>query len=75
MKAPHMAASYYDLPEDSTLRDIFLSIRADESIHRDVNHKFAALGRRFEGDADEIIEKMIDEDPRIWHDENNHNNS
>ena len=30
--------AYYDLPEGSTLKDVIQCIRADESIHRDVNH-------------------------------------
>jgi len=33
-----MAKEYYNLPEDATFRDVILSIRADESIHREVNH-------------------------------------
>lgn len=35
--------AYYNLPEDATLRDAFLCIRADEAHHREVNHEFADL--------------------------------
>ncbi len=38
-----MARDYYDLSKDSKLRDVILSIRADEAIHREVNHHFADL--------------------------------
>ena len=33
-----MAREYYNLSEDATFRDVILSIRADENIHREVNH-------------------------------------
>ena len=36
------------LPDTATFRDLVLSIRADETIHREVNHHFADL----EADAD-----------------------
>jgi len=45
-----MAKDYYNLSENATLREVILSIRADESIHREVNHHFADLR------ADEDIE-------------------
>ena len=32
---------YWKLPEDATLRDVVLVVRADEAHHRDVNHGFA----------------------------------
>ena len=38
-----MAIDYYELPADATMRDLILSVRADESIHRDINHKFSEL--------------------------------
>lgn len=50
------------------MRDIILSIRADESIHRDVNHRFVEIV----GSADkeninsEIeVERVLEKDPRI----------
>lgn len=39
-----MAIDYYDLPKDAKFRDMILAIRADESIHREVNHYFSDLG-------------------------------
>lgn len=39
--APRIAIDYWRLPEDATLRDVVVSVRADEAHHRDVNH-FAA---------------------------------
>jgi len=39
--APEHAIKYYRLPADATLRDVFMSIRADESRHRDINHLVA----------------------------------
>ena len=39
--APEIAKRYWQLPEDATLRDVVLVVRADEAHHRDVNHAFA----------------------------------
>lgn len=39
--APDIAKRYWNLPEDATLRDVILVVRADEAHHRDVNHVFA----------------------------------
>lgn len=38
--APQIAKDYYRLPEDATIRDVILHVRADEAMHRDVNHHF-----------------------------------
>jgi len=43
MPAPKQAREYYNLPENAMLRDVILSIRADEAIHRELNHHFAGL--------------------------------
>ncbi len=43
MEAPQEAVEYYNLPQGSKMRDLILSIRADESCHREVNHHFADL--------------------------------
>ncbi len=40
--APAIARHYWKLPEDATLRDVILVVRADEAHHRDVNHGFAS---------------------------------
>jgi ubiquinol oxidase len=39
--APEIAKRYWNLPDDSTLRDVVLVVRADEAHHRDANHGFA----------------------------------
>lgn len=39
--APEVARRYWSLPEEATLRDVVLVVRADEAHHRDVNHLFA----------------------------------
>jgi ubiquinol oxidase len=40
--APAIAKRYWKLPDDATLRDVVLVVRADEAHHRDVNHAFAS---------------------------------
>ena len=39
--APAIARHYWMLPDDATLRDVVVVVRADEAHHRDVNHGFA----------------------------------
>ena len=39
--APQIAKDYWSLPDDATLRDVVVVIRADEAEHRDTNHAFA----------------------------------
>jgi len=39
--APEIAKRYWGLPDDATLRDVVLVVRADEAHHRDVNHGYA----------------------------------
>lgn len=41
MPAPQESIEYYNLPANATMRDLILSVRADESCHREVNHHFA----------------------------------
>jgi ubiquinol oxidase len=41
VKAPALARRYWNLPDDATLRDVVLVIRADEAHHRDINHAFS----------------------------------
>lgn len=41
--APEIGINYWRLAPNSTMRDLLLAIRADEAIHRDVNHVFAGL--------------------------------
>ncbi len=51
--APQIARRYWQLPDDATLRDVVLVVRADEAHHRDVNHQFAdaLAGRPLDPDA------------------------
>ncbi|MGH6729933.1 MAG: alternative oxidase [Sphingomicrobium sp.] len=39
--APEIAKRYWGLPDEATLRDVVLVVRADEAHHRDMNHGFA----------------------------------
>lgn len=40
--APAIARHYWQLPDDATLRDVVMVVRADEAHHRDVNHGYAS---------------------------------
>jgi ubiquinol oxidase len=39
--APEIAIAYWKLATDARLRDVIIAVRADECLHRDVNHDFA----------------------------------
>lgn len=41
--APKIAKKYWRLDDKASMRDLILAVRADEAIHRDVNHVFATL--------------------------------
>ena len=43
MKVSKDPIRYWELPEDATMRDLLLAIRADEVNHREFNHHFANL--------------------------------
>ena len=43
MDAPEIAKTYWDLGPDAKLRDVILAVRADEIMHREMNHHFADL--------------------------------
>ena len=43
MPAPEIAIKYWRLDKNATVRDVVLAVRADEAIHRDVNHVYASL--------------------------------
>jgi threonyl-tRNA synthetase len=47
-KPPQMAIDYWELGPDATMRDLILSIRADEMEHRDSNHILADLDQKNE---------------------------
>ncbi|RIV89726.1 oxidase [Aurantiacibacter xanthus] len=42
LPAPAIARHYWKMPDDATLRDVVVVVRADEAHHRDVNHGFAS---------------------------------
>jgi hypothetical protein len=44
-KPPQMAINYWELGPDATMRELILSIRADEMEHRDSNHILADLNQ------------------------------
>lgn len=39
--APPIAIDYWKLSADARLREVIIAVRADEAVHRDVNHQFA----------------------------------
>lgn len=41
VQAPQIAIDYWNMPTDSTLRDVILKVRQDEAKHREKNHQFA----------------------------------
>ncbi len=56
------------------MRDIILSIRADESIHRDLNHRFAEIVPKIDSEKcspsehlnwEVEIEKVLEGDSRV----------
>jgi rubrerythrin len=42
-KAPDFAIQYYGLSEEANMREVLLNIRADEAIHRSINHHFSDI--------------------------------
>ena len=62
--APQIAVQYYELPENAKMRDMFLSVRADESVHRDVNHRFAELPSY--ADFNDEIVHLFDHDKKLF---------
>ena len=42
-QAPEIARDYWKLGEDATMRDLLLSVRADEACHSHVNHTFSQM--------------------------------
>ena len=58
-----MARDYYELPEDAKMRDLILSVRADESIHRDVNHRFSDIPQ--EENAGKELHTFLENDCRL----------
>jgi len=55
-EAPQIAKDYYRLGPDARIREVVLHVRADEAMHRDVNHHFSNKYRQ--GDTDSAPEFM-----------------
>ncbi|CAE7913983.1 alxA [Symbiodinium sp. KB8] len=43
MPATKLSKKYWHLPEDATMEDVIKAVRADEAIHREVNHTLSEL--------------------------------
>ena len=55
MRAPAEAIEYYGLdPETASVRDVILSVRADEAVHRSVNHHFSDVPQHYFMEADPV---------------------
>lgn len=55
MKAPTEAIEYYGLdPKTACMRDVILSVRADEAVHRSVNHHFSDIPQFYDIHNDKI---------------------
>ena len=60
LPASDMAIDYWHLPKGATFRDVLLSVRADEAVHRELNHHFANIPK------DAVIEEGIIEISDKW---------
>ena len=43
MEAIPEARSYYNLGPNATMRDVLVAVRADEAVHRSINHHLADI--------------------------------
>lgn len=61
LPAPELAIEYWNLPKNAKFRDVLLSVRADEAVHREVNHHFANIPK--DADIEETeIEVLTNDD-------------
>jgi hypothetical protein len=65
LKPPKEAISYWVLPENATFRDVIVSIRADEILHREFNHHFADI----DPDSRMLDHKYVPRNELKWDDE------
>lgn len=63
-RANNVAIQYYGLDHHASVRDMFLSVRADEAIHRDVNHRFAELPSY--ADFNDEMVSLFEDDKKIF---------
>ena len=61
IKAPEIAINYWNLPLNSTLKDVVKVIRDDEAGHRDVNHSFANILNIKQSNNNNIEEEVAEE--------------
>ena len=64
IKAPEIAINYWNLPLNSTLKDVVKVIRDDEAGHRDVNHSFANI-LNIKKSNNNIEEEVVEEKEKI----------
>lgn len=55
------------IPESATLRDVVLVIRADECVHREVNHHFSDLPTNGEMEQEEELKMDEVKIPSVLH--------
>ncbi len=65
LPAPQIAKDYWKLPKDATMKDVVLSIRADEALHRETNNYLADLRLEEENEFDKLIEEGWARDKQI----------
>ena len=54
-RAPPMAIDYYGLnPETASMKDVLLAVRADEAVHRSVNHHFGDIPQFYDVAHEEV---------------------
>jgi len=50
--APEIARKYWQLPEGAKIRDVVLRVRADEFMHRNVNHFLSEMHAQGKADCE-----------------------
>lgn len=56
VKAPKIAIDYWNLPLNSTLKDVIKVVRDDEAGHRDLNHSYANILNKKEDPNEEQLQ-------------------
>ena len=57
VKAPKIAIDYWNLPLNSTLKDVIKVVRDDEAGHRDVNHGYANILNKKEDPNEDQLQR------------------
>jgi len=74
MKASEDSLKYWGLPEGATFRDVLVAVRADEVMHREVNHHLGDLDPEtsLDGHKYVVVDEMVgeatrkDKDGKTW---------